>query len=315
MKARGSESGIESAVVGMYSSHPSPSTKDKLGFASRRMELRLHSCGITAADYVGKQVLDAGCGTGEYSSWFASRGAHVTGIDLSDGSLREARNYVAETGLERVRFEKRSVLETGFPDTSFDLVYCTGVLHHTPDPLAGFTELCRLLRADGKILISLYNSVGFLPRETRRQIAKFLGGDDLDRRVLWGRRLFRFKSKQLLKRAQLNDKESALYDYFAIPHETRHSVGEVLGWFDRLGIEFVGSFAPTDLGDYLPLFAHKEFNSMEKKFRPRLAAPLARLGSKRTMRRRRPGPGSRLAVQSLWLLSGIVVFAMCGRKT
>ena len=57
---------VEAAVVGMYSAHPSPSHKDKLAFASRRMKIRLHCCGIDEPDYKGKRVLDAVCGNGEY---------------------------------------------------------------------------------------------------------------------------------------------------------------------------------------------------------------------------------------------------------
>ena len=142
---------VESAVVSMYSKHPSPSAKDKLAHASRRMALRLDCCGVTEEDYVGKQVLDAGCGSGEYACWFASKGSRVTGIDLSSGSLREARAYAKEAGLNNIHFEKRSVLETGFPNASFDLVYCTGVLHHTPDPSGGLMELCRVLRPGGTL--------------------------------------------------------------------------------------------------------------------------------------------------------------------
>jgi 2-polyprenyl-3-methyl-5-hydroxy-6-metoxy-1,4-benzoquinol methylase len=195
------------AVVGMYSTHPSPSFKDKIAFASRRMPLRLYCCGIKEEDYAEKKLLDAGCGTGEYSSWFASRGAQVTGIDLSDGSLREAKEYVESLSLDNVVFEKRSVLDTGLADETFDFVYCTGVLHHTPDPFGGLRELTRVLRPGGKILISLYTSSGFLLREARRQVAKAIGRKDLRRRVLWGSRLFPFTARRLIK-GERNDSQS-----------------------------------------------------------------------------------------------------------
>jgi 2-polyprenyl-3-methyl-5-hydroxy-6-metoxy-1,4-benzoquinol methylase len=234
-------SSCEAAVVGMYSTHPCPSFKDKLAFASKRMGMRLYCCGIAEQDYTGRDVLDAGCGTGEYSCWFASRGARVTGIDLSDGSLNEARTYAESLCLENVRFEKRSVLATGFADASFDFVYCTGVLHHITDPFGGLTELCRVLRPGGKLLISLYSCSGFLLREARRRVANYLGGEDLQRRVLWGTRLFPLTARRFI-RGERNDAQAALYDYFAIPHETLHSVGEVFGWFDRLGLQYIGSF-------------------------------------------------------------------------
>ena len=105
---------IETAVVSMYSAHPSPSHRDKLEFASRQMALRLWCCGIDADDYIGRQVLDAGCGTGEYACWFAAHGARVTGIDLSDGSLSEARAYAGREGLPNVSLSSVRSSTQGF---------------------------------------------------------------------------------------------------------------------------------------------------------------------------------------------------------
>jgi 2-polyprenyl-3-methyl-5-hydroxy-6-metoxy-1,4-benzoquinol methylase len=304
---------IQSAVVGMYTEHPSPSRRDKLAFASRRMRLRLRCCGVREEHYVGKQVLDAGCGTGEYSSWFASQGARVTGIDLSDGSLAEARRYAELEKLSNLRFEKRSVLNSGFPDEQFDFVYCTGVLHHTPAPYEGFTELCRVLKPGGRILASLYNSYGFFPREMRRRVAKLFGGQDLSRRVTWGRRLFPFTTRRLLK-GDRYDEQSALYDYFAIPHESLHTLGEMLRWFDRAGLTYSGTFAPARLRDYLPLLADRDYNSIEQSYRSRLAPLIGRFGVGREISGQRPGPISRAMVQILWLLTGVGMVSMCGIK-
>jgi 2-polyprenyl-3-methyl-5-hydroxy-6-metoxy-1,4-benzoquinol methylase len=306
-------SSCEAAVVGMYSTHPCPSFKDKLAFASKRMGMRLYCCGIAEQDYTGRDILDAGCGTGEYSCWFASRGARVTGIDLSDGSLNEARAYAESLCLENIRFEKRSVLATGFADASFDFVYCTGVLHHTADPFGGLTELCRVLRPGGKLLISLYSCSGFFLREARRRVANYLGGEDLQRRVLWGSRLFPFTARRFI-RGERNDAQAALYDYFAIPHETLHSVGEVLGWFDRLGLQYIGSFAPARLEDYPAMVAHEHYASVESGFQSRFDRVIRRFSKSAEMRRKRPGALSRLLVQSIWFFCGIGVFSMAARK-
>jgi 2-polyprenyl-3-methyl-5-hydroxy-6-metoxy-1,4-benzoquinol methylase len=306
-------SSCEAAVVGMYSTHPSPSFKDKIAYASRRMGLRLHCCGIVKEDYIGKHVLDAGCGTGEYSCWFASHGARVTGIDLSDGSLEEARAYAESLSLDSVRFEKRSVLATGFADASFDFVYCTGVLHHTSDPFGGLVEVTRVLRPGGKLLISLYACSGFVLREVRRQIAKFLGGEDLQRRVLWGSKLFPFTARRLMQ-GERNDAQSALYDYFGIPHETLHSVGQVLRWFDRLGLEYTGSFAPARVEDYPAMFLHEHYESVEDEFQSRLGQLIRLFGKSAVLRRKRPGAPSRLLVQTIWFFCNIGVFSMSARK-
>lgn len=304
---------IESDVVRMYSAHPSPSTKDKLAYASRRMKLRLYSCGVTESDYVGKHILDAGCGSGEYSCWFASQGATVTGIDLSKPALAEAQKYAEETGLDGVSFKVRSVLDTGFDDACFDLVYCTGVLHHTPDPFGGMVELCRVLRPEGKILVSFYNTIGFFPRVLRRRIAQFFAGNDLDQRVAWGRRLFPPTARRLMK-GQRNDPQFALYDYFAIPFETTHSIREVCRWFDQLGLQYIGTFPPAHLGDYPAVFAHESYGSIEKRFQSRLSPILARIGARREMKRIPPNVLSQLIVQIIWLAQSAVIFSIGGQK-
>jgi SAM-dependent methyltransferase len=215
--------------------------------------------------------------------------------------------------LDNVHFEKRSVLRTGFPDAGFDFIYCTGVLHHTADPFGGLAELCRVLRPGGKILISLYNSLGFLPREARRRVARWLGGEDIDQRVLWGRRCFPFISRRLIK-GNRNDAQSALYDYFAIPHESLHSIGEVLAWFDRLGLEYIGSFPPARLDDYPAMFAAEAYKSVEPEFQSRVRFTLARVGSAKVLRRRRPGILSQALVQTMWLLFGVGIFSVGALK-
>lgn len=303
----------EASLVDMYTSHPSPGRRDKLAYADHRMDLRLHACGVYREDYRGSRVLDAGCGTGEYACWFASRGAEVTAIDLSPASLEEARAYADRHGLTGASFERRSVLDTGLADESFDLVYCTGVLHHTETPFEGLRELTRVLRPEGKIVISLYHSGGFLLRACRSWMVRVLAGDDLDARVEWGRRLFPLTCRRLT-RGDYDDPESPLYDYFAAPIQSCHSVGEGLEWFDRLDLEFRGSFPPARLGDYPPLFAHPAYQSLEEEIRSPVHSFLARFGRDAELGRERPGKLSRALTFLLWTADGLQIFALGARK-
>lgn len=306
--------GGEPSVTGMYASHPSPGYSDKIGAADRRMRLRLHCCGVEPDDWVDADVLDAGCGTGEYALWFAEEGARVTGIDLSTGSLEEARSFAESAGVDAVRFEERSVLDTGFEEDSFDFVYCTGVLHHTPAPFRGFRELCRVLRPGGKILVSLYNRAGFLPRHVRWWIVRLVADDDPGDRVRWGRRLFPFTAERLHDET-LNDPETRLFDYFGVGRQSLHPLGETIGWLERCGLEYRGSFPPARLSDYPAMFAHPSYGSVEEEFRGPVQRWLGRLGRGRELSRERPGLPSRAAVQLLWLAAGVGVFSVCGSDT
>jgi SAM-dependent methyltransferase len=187
-----------------------------------------------------------------------------------------------------VYFVERSVQDAGFDDTYFDFVYCTGVLHHTSGPLGGLIELCRILKLGGKILVNLYNSVSFPPLEARRRIAKFLGGDNFDIRVVWGQHLFPLTTRRLLK-GEWNDPKSPLYDYFAIPYQTMHSIGQVPGWFGQIGLLYIGSFPPAHLADNPVMFAHEAYECIEKKFQKSLFRHLRRFGRLKEIQCNRPG--------------------------
>jgi hypothetical protein len=101
-------------------------------------------------------------------------------------------------------------------------------LHHTGDPFGGFRGLVPLVRPGGYLVIGLYNRWGRLMTDLRRQIFRASGG-----RARW--------LDPYLRGAQLSsDKERAWFaDQYRHPHESKHSMGEVLDWFDQTGVEFV----------------------------------------------------------------------------
>ena len=68
---------IQSRVVGMYSKHPWPGTRR----TDEEMGWRLKVIGVTPKHYVGRRVVDVGCGTGDYALWYAAHGAsHVPAL-------------------------------------------------------------------------------------------------------------------------------------------------------------------------------------------------------------------------------------------
>jgi SAM-dependent methyltransferase len=108
--------------------------------------------------FAGKRVLDAGCGTGRHAYFAASYGAHeVVALDLSDAVETARRNLQS---FDNVHVVQGDLLRLPFrtPETGrgFDLIYSIGVLHHLPDPAAGFRNLTRYLRPGGTIAVWLY---------------------------------------------------------------------------------------------------------------------------------------------------------------
>ncbi|HEX9941393.1 MAG TPA: methyltransferase domain-containing protein [Thermoanaerobaculia bacterium] len=317
---------IREAVVGMYSKHPWPSTRE----ADEEMGWRLRMLGIGKADYAGKRVLDVGCGTGEYALWYGVNGAReVVGIDLADGSLAVAERKRRESGVGNVTFLKKDALQHDLPDNSFDYVYAVGVLHHTGDPEAGFRQMCRVVRPGGVVVVSLYNRYSRSILRFKQSLCKLLGGDDLEKRARIGRRLFPVTMHQLNKRYHETNYEAISYDIFGFPHESVHTAGEILKWFDANGIEYIGSFAPLRLRDYFYAYSLPEYHEFKKTFS---GFPLVRLISaamnristvlygdrppERTGGFPRPSALSMVAAQTIWFVIGtrINCFTMAGRK-
>ena len=315
---------IQETVVGMYSEHPWPLNRE----TDEEMGWRLKCLGITPQDYQGKRVLDMGCGTGEYALWYAMNGAQsVTGIDLSDGSLSLARQRKEESRVDNAEFVKMDILNCSLPDNHFDYSFSVGVLHHTGAPERGFEQLVRVTKPGGIVIVSLYNSYSRRVLRTKQTACKLLGGDDIDRRVEWGERLFPGTLRKLDKRYHgLNTKQVA-YDIFGFPHESLHSAGEVLRWFDRNGVEYKGAFAPLRFRDYLYAFSQPEYQRFRATFS---GFPVMRLvadgmfslakrfgsGDRVIVKFPRPGPASRALWQSMWIAFGLRFncFTIAGTK-
>jgi ubiquinone/menaquinone biosynthesis C-methylase UbiE len=100
-----------------------------------------------------QHLLDVGCGGGQSAIRLKENYPHlqVTGIDLSPGQIARARQRAKQRGYE-IRFEVADAESLPFPDEHFDVVYSFGSAKHWPDPLKGFSECWRVLKAGGELL-------------------------------------------------------------------------------------------------------------------------------------------------------------------
>lgn len=103
----------------------------------------------------GSSVLEAGCGVGAQTVILVdhSPGAQITSVDISDVSLRRARERVQGLRIGNVRFLDADIAALPFKDASFDHVFVCFVLEHLRDPAAALAELRRVLVRCGSITV------------------------------------------------------------------------------------------------------------------------------------------------------------------
>ncbi|MEH2509562.1 SAM-dependent methyltransferase [Nitrobacteraceae bacterium AZCC 1564] len=151
--------------------------------------LRAHLPGV-AYQAIGDRpisVLIAGCGTGMHAIHRAQqfRNADVLAIDLSLSSLSYAVRKTQELGLKNIRYGQADILAFK-PNTMFDVIDSSGVLHHLGDPLEGWRNLASLLRPGGLMHIGLYSAIA---RKNINLARDFLTSEGRDYSVAEVRRL------------------------------------------------------------------------------------------------------------------------------
>jgi len=106
-------------------------------------------------------VLIAGCGTGQQAVMTARRytGACVLAVDLSLASLCYAKYRTDALGLDNIEYGQADILKLASLGRHFDLIACSGVLHHLADPLEGWRVLLSILRPNGIMHIGLYSEL------------------------------------------------------------------------------------------------------------------------------------------------------------
>lgn len=116
----------------------------------------------------GIEVLDAMCGSGQTTSFLLTRGANVTGLDISNEVIDSFQSRWTGTNVV-----KRSLLDSGLPDDSFDCVAVVGGLHHIhPSVKAAVREIHRVLKPGGHFCFMEPHS-GSLPDLVRKVWYRF----------------------------------------------------------------------------------------------------------------------------------------------
>jgi carbamoyltransferase len=186
------------------------------------------------------RVLEIGCGTGQLTNFLSIAHRTVLGVDVCLNSLRLAQQFKTEQGLDRAAFAQMNLFRPALKDNFFDIVISNGVLHHTSDCRGAFRRITRLAKPGGYVVVGLYNYYSrTLVHYPRVALYRWTG--------LTGRWL-----DPHFGRISADSKREAWFrDQYCHPHETCHTLDEVLRWMDEDGLDFVNSIPKPTPGPAL----------------------------------------------------------------
>ncbi len=228
-----SRTDVTEVVKSFYEEPPFPGYEDIDSDRSLRQKAERGIFARLLDDQIpyGARILEVGCGTGQLSNFLGMTwGRTVFGTDICLNSLKLGQEFKQKNQTENVAFLQMNLFRPVFSPESFDLVICNGVLHHTSDPLTGFKAITKVVKKGGFIVVGLYNTYGRMPTDIRRFIFRLSGNR------------FRFLDARLRDQNLTGARKHIWFmDQYKNPQESKHTIGEVLGWFDQCEVEFINS--------------------------------------------------------------------------
>ena len=174
--------GERDAIAAFYEAHPYPPPVDDLDAyrdrwnddTRRRAEFHRHFPERPFS--VDLNILVAGCGTSQAARhalrWPEAR---VTGIDVSETSLHATELLRERYSLENLSLHRLPIERAAELEDDFDLIICTGVLHHLADPGLGLEALSKAVRPQGALHLMVYGRYGRTGVDMVQQYARLLG--------------------------------------------------------------------------------------------------------------------------------------------
>ena len=205
-----------------------------------------------------RRLLEVGSGTGWLSNSIAhyhgSNGLSVTGIDFNPVAVERSRAVAKELSLPtEFRVEDLFLYE---PETRYDMVVSLGVLHHTNNCHAGMQRVFdRYLAPGGHSFIGLYHEYGRRPFLEHFESMKAAGATE-DKMFARYRKL----NPQLQDDVQAR---SWFRDQVLHPHETQHTLAEVLDVMAQSGMEMVS----TSINRFEPIRSVAALLEQERSYR------------------------------------------------
>ena len=190
------------------------------------------------------RILVAGCGTVQAA--YAARSNpddEVVGIDLSEASLAHERYLQDKHSLKNLKLFQGDLLEVGSIGGAFDIILCTGVLHHMADPAAGLAALREVLAPDGVMVVMLYGATVrtgvYMLQDAFRRMGIAQSADGVARvRNILGELPGRHYAQDYIRAAEELKYDTAVVDTFLHPQDRAYTVPQLLELVEGAGLQF-----------------------------------------------------------------------------
>ena len=241
-------------VEKQYVDYAYPEPGDDIPIWQKSYNYNLYDPGLYSALYWPEgrprsslEVLVAGCGTMQAAVLaFNNPECKFTGIDFSQTSLAHEERLRERHKLSNLTLQKMDLRDAPKLGRSFDLIVCSGVLHHLADPGEGLRALSSVLDpTHGAMLLMLYGRLGragvyaLQDAFRRMQVPQTAEGISLVRATI-GRLPPRHPGRWYYDSSFEMKFDAAIVDTFLHPQDTAYSVQEVLDFVQGNGLKFQG---------------------------------------------------------------------------
>lgn len=159
-----------------------PSTVDpsrEIELARRYAVQLTKSFGLPRLVFESRSLLDVGCGSGANLCAYAFLGANVTGVDFDKKAISNAVSFMDRQGLTAEKLLVGSIydLTDCALENFYDIVTCSGLLHHLSDPYQGFRNLIEKVRPGGLLIVRVGNQIAAVQHQLMKLAVRFFVED------------------------------------------------------------------------------------------------------------------------------------------
>lgn len=221
-------------VTNFYSDLPFPNYEnlETIRDLSRKLEKNVFLNNFKKEIGFGKKIIEVGSGTSQLSIMLSyCTNNDVVAFDPTYSSLKLGSDFANKSNLKNCFFLNGDIFNDPIKHGSFDVVWCTGVLHHTKNSQEAFNIISKWLKPGGIMVLGLYNKYGRLRTNFRQFMYNLLGKKIGKKFVMLFDPYLRNDISEIKTKSWINDQ----YEH---PVERSHTMDETLLWFKENQISF-----------------------------------------------------------------------------